>query len=37
MATFDMTSKDTAGVSSASISVNQASRAGTYIRKVEAI
>ena len=37
MATFDMTSKDTAGVSSDSIAVNQASRAGTSMRMVEAI
>jgi len=37
MATFDMTSKDTAGVSSDSIAVNQASRAGTTMRMVEAI
>ena len=37
MATFDMTSKDTAGVSSDSIAVNQASRAGTSMRMVEAL
>ena len=37
MSTFDMTSKDTAGVSSDSIAVNQASRAGTSMRMVEAI
>ena len=37
MATFDMTSKDTAGVSADSIAVNQASRAGTSMRMVEAI
>ena len=37
MATFDMTSKDTAGVSSDSIAVNQASRAGTSMRMVESI
>ena len=37
MATFDMTSSATAGVNSNSIAVNQANRAGTGMRMVEAI